>query len=297
MKATAKGSQTLKTWLETGRGEILGVKLRVERERSPKKCFNCNKYGHVKAECTSKQRCRKCGEEGHLAAECGANPAELMSKCGYCFAGDHTTKECQSKRDDVRNERKNFKEKRELGVPNIWKEKAEARKKEHMQESKDLDNIVEEMRQDFKRQLQEHQEQVQEQMKVYVQELMMKVVKEALAEQQKQNALMLRQVLAEQQKQNMEMFKGMLDNKTTDHPLKRKGSGFATPTNRRGAKNPATQLAREAKSLEKELNEVEDEDMAGPTTEEGEGKGGGNVEGSNAGARTRARAASGTKNK
>jgi hypothetical protein len=43
VKTTVKGSNKIQEWLERGKGEIRGVRVLVERQRSPLTCFNCNK--------------------------------------------------------------------------------------------------------------------------------------------------------------------------------------------------------------------------------------------------------------
>ena len=50
---------------------------------NPRRCFNCQDYGHGKDSCKHSQRCAKCGDEGHDFVDCVKPP-----KCCHC-PGDH----------------------------------------------------------------------------------------------------------------------------------------------------------------------------------------------------------------
>merc|ERR1711895_227664 len=55
---------------------------------NPRRCFNCQKYGHGKNKCNSKTICARCGQEGH-------EYCQEQAKCFHCHqAHDTTSKEC-----------------------------------------------------------------------------------------------------------------------------------------------------------------------------------------------------------
>jgi len=114
VKVTAKAGNTVKSWLARGQGEIQGVRIRVERQRTAMKCFNCNKIGHRASECKESKKCMKCGKEGHLKAECKMTAQDLEEQCGYCHEEGHQKGECATKREDERDERAKFKQEKQV---------------------------------------------------------------------------------------------------------------------------------------------------------------------------------------
>ena len=154
VKVTVKGSDKVRDWLEKERGEVKGVRIQVERQRSVTKCFNCNKIGHRIADCQETTKCKKCGQEGHLKATCTADPGELATKCGYCFEGGHSKSLCQAKREDEKKERENFKkEKKDPELKNPWHKQQESE-----QENKEgKDEMMKEMKKTMKEELDQMQ--------------------------------------------------------------------------------------------------------------------------------------------
>ena len=57
---------------------------------NPRRCFNCQGYGHAKTSCKNKTVCAKCGQEGHEYETCANDP-----HCLHC-KGNHSasSKEC-----------------------------------------------------------------------------------------------------------------------------------------------------------------------------------------------------------
>jgi hypothetical protein len=239
VKIIAKGSKTLKQWLDAGRGDIYGIRLQVERERASKKCFNCNKYGHIKAECKGGPRCRKCGQEGHLGADCGEAAEVLATKCGYCFTEGHSSATCQEKRDDVREERKNHKkEKQEINVGSVWEAKAELRKEKEANteelQKQQQQAFIKEMRQEVEQEMQKQKEQMQNQL----QEMMKTMMFEMMKGQKK----LMQEMLMESSKQTEALIERMLAGmKMKDDLASLKRTGSSTPSDKRGAKRTATE--------------------------------------------------------
>ena len=67
----------------------LNVKLYIP---NPRRCFNCQRYGHGKNTCTHETVCALCGESGH---EYGAEVCSQQKKCYHCEQEHETTsKEC-----------------------------------------------------------------------------------------------------------------------------------------------------------------------------------------------------------
>jgi len=55
---------------------------------SPLRCFNCQRFGHGKANCKRKPICAKCSQEGHTDSDCNN-----ASKCANCAANLYS-KDC-----------------------------------------------------------------------------------------------------------------------------------------------------------------------------------------------------------
>ena len=53
---------------------------------NPRRCFNCQDYGHGKDSCNHSQRCANCGNQGHDFKDCGEKP-----KCFHCYEGHATS--------------------------------------------------------------------------------------------------------------------------------------------------------------------------------------------------------------
>jgi hypothetical protein len=81
-----------------------------------KKCYNCGKTGHVKAECWTKPRqeskitCFNCGKEGHRQRECRAPRKDIKtdSYCTHCKKKGHNSNACRLKDYKGRTERTNY---------------------------------------------------------------------------------------------------------------------------------------------------------------------------------------------
>ena len=59
---------------------------------NPRRCFNCQMYGHGKNQCTHETRCATCGQEGH---EYGDDECDNEKHCFHCEQEHATTsKEC-----------------------------------------------------------------------------------------------------------------------------------------------------------------------------------------------------------
>ena len=59
---------------------------------NPRRCFNCQMYGHGKNQCTHDTRCATCGQEGH---EYGDDECDREKHCFHCEQEHATTsKEC-----------------------------------------------------------------------------------------------------------------------------------------------------------------------------------------------------------
>ena len=59
---------------------------------NPRRCFNCQMYGHGKNQCTHETRCATCGQEGH---EYGDDECDREKHCFHCEQEHATTsKEC-----------------------------------------------------------------------------------------------------------------------------------------------------------------------------------------------------------
>ena len=194
-KVTVKGSPKVEQWLDDGKGEICGVIIKVERQRTATTCFNCNKIGHRKAECKEAAKCKKCGGEGHLKVDCEASGDELEKKCSYCFEEGHTRGECQKKREDERSERQNFKmEKKDPVLENPWMQAQGSNEKGKEGKEEMMTELRKEMKEQFKElqkemmkdTIKEVMEMMKEMMKEMVKETMVGMVAEILRQQQQQ---------------------------------------------------------------------------------------------------------------
>ncbi|KAM0730296.1 Retrovirus-related Pol polyprotein from transposon TNT 1-94 [Formica fusca] len=74
----------------------------VAFKATDRKCFKCNKTGHLAKKCTKTQtaiekrqvRCFKCNKIGHMARSCGDNQGSSEQKCSICKKTNHTEKNC-----------------------------------------------------------------------------------------------------------------------------------------------------------------------------------------------------------
>jgi len=172
VKITAKGSEKVQQWLEKGQAEIHGARYQVEKDRRAKKCFNCNKFGHMKADCPQEALCRRCGQPGHLGADCTVAEEELRNKCGYCFDETHNRADCQHRKDDERKERENHRKKQQLGVAkpvakrmeSVWG-KQEPREPEKNNDDT-LNKAIEMMREEMERQMESFRAEMVKQMAI-----------------------------------------------------------------------------------------------------------------------------------
>ena len=70
-----------------GLEELIAKILKQQGQKSPPKCFNCQKIGHIAKDCKSEKaplRCYNCQTEGHYAKDC-KNP----TKCSNCQKEGH----------------------------------------------------------------------------------------------------------------------------------------------------------------------------------------------------------------
>lgn len=53
----------------------------------PRRCFNCQNYGHLASKCENSKRCARCGEEGHASKK--EHPCENPIRCALCKSDKH----------------------------------------------------------------------------------------------------------------------------------------------------------------------------------------------------------------
>ena len=233
LKATVKGSQEIADCLSRGSlNTEWGIRLKVEKQRKPRSCFNCGKIGHMAKDCKSEKLCKQCGHAGHLKADCQADKDQLDKSCGYCHQEGHNKAKCQSKREDERKERAEYKESKEL--PNAWKQ----REGQHGNAEKNINQEIQQKKWQEETQI-SMQESMQESMKEMMKEMMEATIKKMLEEmmQEAMKAMMesMMQVMQTQMlPMMMTQFKQMQPNITeilggrpTNIQAKR---GLSTPT-------------------------------------------------------------------
>jgi flagellar biosynthesis GTPase FlhF len=273
VKATVKGSTKVKEWLERGRGEIKGARVGVERQRAARACFNCNKIGHLIADCKEAKKCKQCGQEGHLKAECKADAEELANKCSYCFEEEHRRGECKKKREDEREEREKFKQEQKDPVfNNPWKKIAPSNEVKEEEKKESMEEMKEELRKQIKEEMKEiKKEMMKEIMKEMVKEIgshmreMMKEIMKDVVEMVKKE-MMKQQKQQEDQQQQQHQQEQQLKQQNSLSQLKRK---MNTPGEQKGGRKKSEQAAGGGKNLTEELFGADtDEEMEG----DGEGK-------------------------
>jgi hypothetical protein len=282
IKATVKGSNKVKAWLETGKGEIGGARILVDRQRTPMACFNCNKIGHRAADCKDKKKCKRCGQADHLKADCKADAEELADKCSYCFENNHSKGECQKKRVDERAERQQFKaEKKDPVLENVWKEIPAFNKANYLDDNenkKELEVMLAEMKTQLQAEMktlqQETMRELVKSMMTQMKENMMEMTKEITKEMQNQQQQWQQQQQQQQQQQWQQWQQQQQQNQqqqpsTSDRHSASKRQ-METPKQQKG-ENKKTEgeevLEGKAFDWEKESEGEEDDDMGNAAKE------------------------------
>ena len=265
VKATVKGSNRVKEWLERGRGEIRGVRIGVERQRTPMTCFNCNKIGHCIADCKEAKKCKKCGQEGHLKAACEVDAEELAAKCSYCFEEGHRRGECQKKREDERGERHKHKmEKKDPVFENPWKKKPANNVASENKNENENDHEIKkgwgDMKEELQREMKEKMNELQHDMMKQVKEMMRDMMKDMMTGMMKQMQDM-KESMKDMMKQQAE-WQEQHQRKQQLSSLKR---GLTTPGEQQRSKKKMEKEEGEGKNLE--------EEMSGATADMDEGEG------------------------
>ena len=230
VKATAKGSNKVKEWLASGRGEIKGARIGVERQRTPTTCFNCNMIGHRSMDCKVPKKCKKCGQAGHLKADCKVGAEELQSKCNYCFEEGHRRGGCPKKRIDERDERQKFKmEKKDPVLENPWAKKPTSSK------TSENNGSLEKMKEELKKELKEEMQLLQQDMMKEMMKDMMNQMKETMMEMmKKQMNQMMSQMLNQQQQWQKQQQQQWQQKQQQQHELSALKRKLATPKQQQG---------------------------------------------------------------
>ncbi|KAJ8049377.1 RNA-directed DNA polymerase from mobile element jockey [Holothuria leucospilota] len=70
--------------------KIVYLQVRVEIYMpNPVRCFNCQRYGHFKSNCSRLATCEKCGQEGHVGETCEGSPRCV--NCQGCHPANSKT--------------------------------------------------------------------------------------------------------------------------------------------------------------------------------------------------------------
>jgi hypothetical protein len=269
VKATVKGSNKMKEWLERGRGEIKGVRIGVERQRAPMTCFNCNKIGHRIAECKEAKKCKQCGQEGHLKAACDVSAEELAAKCNYCFDEGHRRGECQKKREDEREERHKHKtEKKDPVFENAWAKKPASDGANDHEKKNGSDNemkkgwgdMKEEMEKEMKEQMEKFRSDLRNEVKEMLKDMMQEIMKNMMGQMKGMMKEAMGEVMHQQQQHN---------------PLSGLKRRMATPNEQKGGRKKVDKEEVGGKNLEEELfgaQGMDEEDDEGRRGEEQKAK-------------------------
>lgn len=77
---------------------------RAGDRRQLRKCFKCQKFGHIAADCRSAATgnraptsCTRCGGRNHAANDCRTKQENIGKKCSFCQRTGHTVEVCRAK--------------------------------------------------------------------------------------------------------------------------------------------------------------------------------------------------------
>ena len=96
----------------------------------PKTCHNCYIYGYTAEQCTQGKRCRKCGSRDHIAKDYEVSK-ETITTCGYYREEGHTSKDCEIRRTEEREERINYRKNKQIRIKTVWQQRSEFAEKKH----------------------------------------------------------------------------------------------------------------------------------------------------------------------
>jgi len=107
-ESTDMNSRTLENLTARLVAEEMRIKTKLTEEKevalktASKKCYKCNKIGHLSRDCKIKTnqtnkiiRCFRCNKTGHIEKQCKEKPhSKNTDKCGICKKTNHTDKNC-----------------------------------------------------------------------------------------------------------------------------------------------------------------------------------------------------------
>ena len=126
VKVVVLGNKEVNKWIMEGRVNLGGVRRPIERERKPRTCNNCYRYGHTAEECPNGKICRKCGDKDHIAKDC---TKEKVTTCGYCREEGHISRNCELRKKEEKEERIQHRKNTQMKIKTVWQQRGDLAEK------------------------------------------------------------------------------------------------------------------------------------------------------------------------
>ena len=66
----------------------------------------------------------KCGSNDHIAIEFKEKKETMMITCGYCIIEGNKSKECETRREEDKTDRINYRKYQQMKIKTVWQERA-----------------------------------------------------------------------------------------------------------------------------------------------------------------------------